>query len=330
MDAAIGQRHSELALGEKAVEGPAGRHPLLGNWDFDREAVATASRPDVQRQLLRYIRERRHDIAHTRRNLAANPNLVFRLTPFLEATSAFGRVEPGSVLERIVRERAAQARWNDAMTDLVIGTLALAVGFLTAGGGAVLMLGGMALTAGLGGWQTARELHRYEVIEAAAGAQLAAPEDRESLAWAVLALGATGLDAVGLGLALDGLRPALVAFNGSGDLLALKEAIAPVPLPPQARASVLEAGRLRAREAAAWRPARRAGVLAYDVLAVIAERFGSFAYAVLTSVRARSREFAAFLDSAEALKKTGRHTLKPDALARRRWRSTARWRTVTG
>src|SRR3712207_9328071 len=113
-------------------------------------------------------------------------------------------------------------------------------------------------------------------MEPAAGAQLAAPEDRISAAWVAFALGATGLDALGIGLALEGLRPAVVAFNGSSDLLAFERAIEPVQLPPQARAAVLEAARLRAREAAAWRALTPAGLPAHDVPLRISQRFGLF------------------------------------------------------
>lgn len=236
------QRASEARrLAEVELAKAAEAHPLLHDKDLDGERLANASPAEIQSVLLGYIEARRKDVVETRKNLTGNSVLVFKLDAILRTTYAAAGIAPGSIHDLIVQDRIRSIQGQETIITLVLGVLALAAGLLSGGGGTVAVLA-LGMSVGISVGDALMALRQYEIESAAHGAQLLT--DDPSLGWALVAtLGAGGELAVAAAAA-KAMKPAILLFNKSGDLVQLEKGLKDLPqINSKLRIQVLDAAR---------------------------------------------------------------------------------------
>ncbi|WP_406335902.1 polymorphic toxin type 5 domain-containing protein [Streptomyces sp. NBC_00203] len=288
--------------GETAVRSIAGTHPLVANADFDRERLARAEPGEAGPMMREYIAARRRDIAETRRNLADRPTLIYQLDALMTASYQSQRIAPDSVYDLIIRDHARDVAIREAIPDIVLAVVAIAAGLLSGGTGTVAVAAaGTAL--GIGAYQAVEEFRRYETRSEAHGAQLLS--DDPTFAWVVVALIGVGLDAAAVASLLRGggaMRPAVEAFNQTGDVAAFRRQLLANPaLEESIRTAATRAAEAEAEARAAWRSILRP---TQDVLYAVpipgTVEFGKLVYAVYLSIRRGIREFELFLHTRQA------------------------------
>ncbi|HYR06273.1 MAG TPA: hypothetical protein VEQ60_00800, partial [Longimicrobium sp.] len=188
-----------------------------------------------------YIDARREDIGDTRENLASNPRMIYRLDTLLQASYQAQNIQRDSIFDLIVRDRARDVAVSHAILGVALAVLAIAAGLLTAGGGTVAVVAaGVGL--GLGAWSVLDEYREYERQSAAHGAGLLSEDP--TLAWVVVAVIGAGFDLAAVAGAVRAMRPAVQAFNASGDVAALERSLAELAeISDALRANVVRAAR---------------------------------------------------------------------------------------
>jgi len=143
------------------------RFPVLADPDFHAWNMLEA--PDIlQGRIKRITDQRLDDIRQTRGELKADNSLVWQFDNAVAATKVGLEIVDGSVFDSIVKETIAKRKREEFFTDLLLGALAIGLGLLTFGGGAVAVLGaigGAALSAGTG----YAHVQKYLIESAAAG-----------------------------------------------------------------------------------------------------------------------------------------------------------------
>ena len=299
----VGQRREALGRAEAAVGTVVKEHPLVGERKFDREALARASETEVGGRMLAYIAARQADIAKTRAKLAENPRMIYGLDTLLETSKTAQGIEPGTLLDRIIRDHISDENWTDVIPDFVLAIIAIAAGLLTGGGGTLAVLAaGTAL--GIGAYQAVEEFKRYETRMAASGARLASTDP--SLAWVIVAVIGAGFDAAALFKALPAIRPAIKAFDAgaeAGDVAALSNRLEGVE--EGIRKSIVQAASAELEARAAWRSILRPPAALRSVVVPLAEEFGRFVYAVYLTVKRGIRDLRVFVKTNEAIELIG-------------------------
>ncbi|MEO0605075.1 MAG: DUF4157 domain-containing protein, partial [Myxococcota bacterium] len=246
------RRASEAASRGRALAAPlAESHPLLANDDFPLARVAKASSPDALRErMLRYIDGRLEDIASTRENLARDRELVFGLDVLVAETLASLGESGSSLFGRIVTDHVTPSIDEQLRTiALVVLTVALAVA--TGGGGVIGALAAGA-SVGISASLAVHEYEQYAIRSDAYGAQLLSEEP--SLTWVVVSILGAGLDLAAVSAAIRAARPALRAFDATGDVAALEARLG--ALDAEVRAAILHGARQEAQARAVWQTIR--------------------------------------------------------------------------
>ncbi|MFY0528697.1 hypothetical protein ACN28I_37875 [Archangium gephyra] len=236
------QRASEARrLAEVEFAKAAEAHPLLRNKDLERESLANASPAEVQSVMLDYIQARLKDVAETRKNLTGNSVLVFKLDALLRATYAVIGIASGSIYDLILQDRIRSIQGQEAIIALALGVLALAAGLLSAGGGTVAVLA-VGAGVGIGVGDALMALRQYEIQSAAHGAQLLS--DDPSLGWVIVAVLGAGGELAIVAAAIKAMKPAVLLFNKSGDLVQLEKGLKALPqVKSELRTQILSAAR---------------------------------------------------------------------------------------
>jgi len=313
-----GQFRQHVAEGTSEVASQGADHPLLRNSDFPVEDLALAGEGDIQGVLLGYIRERQEDVRETRENIRENPALVWRLDTLLQQSMQLQDISPGSIYQRIIEDHVRDEAIDRVMINLAIAVIAVASGLLSGGTGTVAVLG--ASTAlGISAYQAFDEYRRYEMESAAHGAQLLS--DDPSFAWVVVAVVGAGIDLAVAASVMRAMRPAVQAFNETGDVAELERQLRRISEVNDAlRRNVVSAARAESEAREAWRVARSRSALYSAIdpvvtpLLILAVRF---AYPVYRSLRQGLISFERFLLTREAVSLVGDfRRLSPEALAK--------------
>lgn len=284
---------------EAEVAGIARAHPLVSNRDFDREQLAFAEQGRVQSLMLEYIRARRRDIAETRRNLESNPDLIYELDELLGASYDAQDIRRGSISDLIIQDRRSQIHSERAMVNMAIAVLAIAAGLVTAGGGAIAVVGA-ATAFGLSTYQAIEEYRQFEVRSAAHGAQLLS--DDPSFAWVIVAVVGAAADLGAAAAAVRAMRPAVQAFNATGDVGALRQRLAALSeIQESIRANVVRAAEAELEARRAWSSLFRPPAVLRAVIVPGAEEFGRLVYAVYLTIKRGIIGFERFVKTREAM-----------------------------
>jgi hypothetical protein len=218
--------------GRQQVRDLSVSHPLLGNQDFPVDELAsTTSEFEVSLLVGRYIEQRLGNVRDTRDRLTADHELIFRMDVLVNNAKSRQNIAADSIWDKIIRDHTAPSL-GDIERDMMILTLTVALGILTAGTGSLALA---AISLGVGTYQAVEAYQQYAFEHDAAGARLLSEEP--SLAWVVLAVIGAGVDLAGVSALIRPLRPALRAFQRSGDLVALGRALDGVS--PAVRESIL-------------------------------------------------------------------------------------------
>lgn len=297
--------------GQALAEPTFDTNPLVGNEDFPLADLAKASSSDdAQRTLDRYIRQRLDDIADTRSNLQRNREMVFELDVLVAETLASKGLGADSLPARIVTDHTAPTI-SDAIKTVALVVLSIVLAFATGGGGLLgLLAAGASL--GLSATLAAEEYARYARRSDAYGAQLLSEEP--SLTWVVVSMIAAGLDLAIISATIRPIRPALRAFEETGDLIALERQLQ--GLQAEVRTSVLRAAQARRQAKAAWQALGpratmvRGSAFGLDLIA-------QATYALYNSMRAGVRSFQAWSKTDEFVQLFGQvRALSPEDLTR--------------
>jgi hypothetical protein len=234
------RKASEVRVaGEAEVKG-ATTDPLVSNNDFDREALARANPADVQALMLDYIAARRNDIRQTRANLQDDHELIYKLDDLLKASFESQQISPGTIYDLVIKDKIHDVHVGEAIIKIAVAVFAVAIGLLTFGTGTVAVLAAVA-TFGISSYQAYQAYREYEVASAAHGAKLLS--DDPSFGWVIVAIVGAGIDLAAAAAALKAMKPAIEAFNASGDVAKLAKEL-------EAIAEVNEAMRLNVLRAA--------------------------------------------------------------------------------
>jgi|GEM_PF-4064862 len=221
------QRASEARrLAEAELAKVARSHPLLHHKDLDPRRLTHASPSEVQSVMLEYIQARRGDIEETRKNLTENPALIFKLDMILRATYDAAHLTPGSVQDHVIQDRIRSIQGQDALIAMAVGVLALAAGLLSGGGGAVAVVA-LGVSVGIGVGDALLALRQYEMESAAHGARLLS--DDPSLGWVITAVIGAGVEFMFAVAAIKAIKPSVLLFNKSGDLVRLENGLKSLP-----------------------------------------------------------------------------------------------------
>jgi hypothetical protein len=227
------------ASGEAAVKGASGNDALIGEPDFDREALAGSTQAEKRQQILGYIRDRRKDIAETRANLNDEPEMIYGLDKLLELSYKDQAIDPESIFGMIIEDKISSRTWREIIKAIVFTIVGIALAVLTGGTGLVAVLAGASMF-GLGAYQAWESFREYEVGSAAHGAKLLS--DDPSLAWVIVAVVGAGIDLAGAVSAVRGMEGAVTAFNKTRNITELREALEKAAgISEEVRQSVLRA-----------------------------------------------------------------------------------------
>jgi hypothetical protein len=301
------RRAEQEAQGSAAVTTLSPELPVVADPGFPRRDLATRPEGGVASVLQDYIAARHADIATTRGNLAASPDMVFGLDRLLEASYQAQEIQSGSVFDEIVRDYATRLTVQKAIVSLGVAVIALALGAVSGGAGTVAVLAA-AGAAGIGVASAILEFRGYEEQSAAHGAQLLS--DDPSFAWVIVAIVGAGIDVGAAARAFSasaGLRTAVRSFNGTRDLARLRQQVERLAdVDKKLQRTVIAAAEARAAEDARaaerfaeWFPqgAARASLLLLDRPVELVVRL---AYATYLTASRGVRSFRLFLLEREA------------------------------
>jgi hypothetical protein len=311
-----GIRNQARARGDAAVRAAGGSDPLVTGRDFDREALARTPKAGVQGFMLDYIRARRKDIADTRKNITAAPDMVFMLDDLRAAAYRAQKIAPDSIFDMIVKDHISDLHWQKAIPHIVLAVIAVAAGLVSGGSGAVAVLGA-ATAFGISSYQALETYHQYEVNHAAHGAKLLSEDP--SFAWVVVAVVGAGLDLAVVGATIAKFASAIEVFNASKatatDVAKLSEAMAGAE--EKVRQAVVRAAAAEAEAKEAWAAARSTTNAVLPGLSGLALSLAAkYAYPIFLSVKRLGRDFQLFLRSREFLQIVGDVSkLAPEELA---------------
>lgn len=274
----------EQRKGQAAVSALAPSHPLLRNSDIESEELALSSEADVRTYIHEYIKERREEVAETRKNLTENPDLVYELDLLRQAAMLEQGIRPDSLYSSIIKDHIRDKAIERAIINLAIAVFAIAAGLVSGGTGTVAVLAGTAAF-GVGAYQAVEEYRRYEMQSAAAGAQLLSEDP--SFAWVIVAIVGAGIDLAGVGASIKALTGPARAFNQQTITLAeFEEQVAKLTqIEEKLRANVIRAARAEDDARAAWKSILRPSTALRAVVIPGAEEFAKLVYAVYLTAK---------------------------------------------
>ncbi|WP_432828740.1 hypothetical protein [Dactylosporangium sp. CA-092794] len=234
------------------------RSKVVAAEDFDRAALARAAWNDVPGLIRDYIAEHRKSVAETRGHLVNDHAFVYQLPDLIEVAAKRLGLADGSIYRRIIEDRIARYHMQNAVKQIALAVLTLAIAFATAGTGLVAVLGAAAV-AGLGTYQAIDAYAEYSRMHAAYQARMIAADP--SIAWVIVAaigalidLGAVGGTLARLDAALTkDVREAIRTFNTSkapNKVETLTKALVEQGVPEDIVAAIVPAARVEARQGA--------------------------------------------------------------------------------
>jgi hypothetical protein len=303
--------YGKLAAAGNDLEQLIEEYPLLRDEDLrdDLDGVLTKAR--ALEILLFHITQRKEDIAKTRSNLEENPELVYGFDVLRQHAMLAQGIDENSLYYGIIIKKKNDIERRQLIKSFMLAIVAIAAGLLTGGGGAVAVLGG-ATAAGIGIYETLEEYRRYEIEHTAHSAGLLSSDP--SFAWVIVAAVGAGLDMAAVSKALRTMKPALQAFNETGDVVALEAKLAKLTDVEQGiKNSVLEAAKAEARAKHAWQSILKPAPVLHAVIVPGGEQFAQLVYAVYLTLKVHGHNLAAFLKTRQARQLLGELAENPAA-----------------
>jgi hypothetical protein len=296
-------------------------YPLLEDEELRDHLKGALTKRHALGIILSNISERKEHIANTRNALKENHELMYGFNKLRQHAMLAQGIEENSIYHQLVMERYDDIERKKLIKSFMLAVIAIGAGLLTGGGGTVAVLGA-ATAAAISFYETLEEYRRYEVEHSAHKAGLLA--DDPTIAWVIVAALGAGLDFAAAGKAARALKPALKSFDETGDVAKFAaayddilkkqkqvDAADVVQSLEDAKQSILNAGKARAREQLAWGdifiPAKRVN----DILAAGTEAFVRFVTAVFTTIQFHGRSLSKFLKTQQARGMLGDLAINP-------------------
>ncbi|MFZ4506368.1 MAG: eCIS core domain-containing protein [Fimbriimonas sp.] len=228
-----------------------GAFPLLSLPEFPIGSLARAADAgQVSSVIAGYLADRRKAVEDARTELNADPSLVYKFDRLRAAAFQDQGIGSGSMLETIVNDHISDQSIKQIIKGVLVAVLAIALTIVSFGTGtaAVLAAGGAFTLSAASAWEAYRD---YIKDSNAQDAGLLT--DEPSVIWVVLAVAGAALDAAALAravAAVRALKPAILAFNESGDILKFTKAVKAANLSAATEKAVLDAAVLQASRAA--------------------------------------------------------------------------------
>ena len=200
-----------------AVRPAFGRFPVLANTDLheqifnvaqDRAALATLFRNTSVNTM--------EKIDTVARDLTADTSKLWQMDPVIDRAKAALGIVQGSAMDGIIRRKLAQVKSDATWKALVIGALALGLGLLSGGAGAVAVLAA-AGALGLSAWGAYEHYEEFQFQTAARGSALDPTQALSQIEPSVVWL---AVDILGVFLDLHGLVTAMRGMSGPARALA--------------------------------------------------------------------------------------------------------------
>jgi hypothetical protein len=269
--------------GEEAMRGLSDAHPALGFPDFPRARLAQAAPEEAQSILLEYIAEHRESVRSTREEIHSDPEYIYQLDNLMAASKESQGITPNSIYDKIISGHMQEQSAARIVTAAVVAVITLALTVATMGGGAVAVAAGAAAF-GLSAWQAVDAFRAYMRDSSAEDAQLLSEDP--TILWLVVAVVGAAADLGAAAAAIRALRPAAIALNETGDVVAFQRAIRELPaVNARIADSAARAAEAEAAIARQWRAIAAIGHRANDVVGVVAE--GGYRLMVLAWQNAR-------------------------------------------
>ena len=279
--AAAAAAERSMAQGRAQVRAQTDLHPLLGYANFPVDDLAgSKSVADTQSVLATYITDSLGHVADTRARLRDDHELVFKLDILVTQTKSHLGIEPGSIWALIITDHQAPTL-DEIALQTMLAVLGVALG-IASGGSAVAAVAAL----GLSSFMALQTYEDYALRSDAYGAQLLSEEPW--MGWVVLAIVGVVADFAVVGSVIRPIRPALRAFQETGDIAALEKQLAGVE--ERIRNSILARAELelRARRgwASIWAGVVPAGATRASIgLDLLAEQIGKVVYSIQLNLR---------------------------------------------
>ena len=121
----------------------AGDHPLIMQPDFDLDGLAHAGKGEALSLILKDIAERREAVGHFKDKLEKS-EFIFRNGEIFERSLVAQGIAPGSMFDRILRERREREEVEEMLEGLVLVVAGIAAAAMTGGLGWVAVVGELA------------------------------------------------------------------------------------------------------------------------------------------------------------------------------------------
>jgi hypothetical protein len=245
---------------ETSIKDLAREYPIFAEDDLpierriDKTKLAQASKDQLGGVLQAHLAERTKAVAEARGQLAAAPELVYKMSELTPVFYAQLNIQPGSIHDLVLQDK----RHADAVTKVVGGLLLalVAVALTVVSLGAATPAVAAAAAAGAAGLSTyvaVDEVQHYSAEHALAAAGLA---DDPSLLWLGIAIVGAGVDLAVAAHAARALAPAARALEAGGDLATFKQAVTALEKSQQLDANVAAAADQAAAARRAYSTAR--------------------------------------------------------------------------
>lgn len=216
----------EARAGTEAMRGLSSDHPLLGMPDFPLGELGRAGSTDVSRVVNDFIAEHRASIRATRIDIHTDSDFLYRLDNLLLASKEAQGIESGSIYERIIDDHISAQGLERLLTGIAVGLIAIALTIASFGTGSVAVAAGVGAF-GIGAWQAVDAFQDYMQDSRAADAQLLSQDP--TIFWLVVAVVGAAVDLGAATAAVRAMRPAALALNETGDLIAFRRAVEELP-----------------------------------------------------------------------------------------------------
>ncbi len=287
----------QIEVGRDQVRGLADTNPLLGYANAPIDSLArSADAGAASAALTNYITSSLGKVTETRNRINGDAEVIYKLDVLVAHTKPALGIDKDSIWDKIISDHQAPTL-ADMERDLMLGVLAIGLSILSMGSATAAIL-----AVGVSSYLALETYEDYALRNDAYGAQLLAEEP--SLIWVVLAIVGVVADLGMVARIIRPLRPALTAFNETGDLAALEARLATVD--ENIRLSILSRAEIELRSRTGWKAiwekvmppgAPRVSIFGADFAV---EYIGKFAYSLQLNLRRGVNTFTKWRLTSEA------------------------------
>ena len=276
-------------------------HPLLSYANFPvDELIGSSSTAETHEVISTYVTESLEHVADARSRLSADHDIIFTLDTLVTRTKSHLGIESGSIWDLVLTDHQAPTVDEEA-AQFVLVVVGLALG-VASGGSALAAVAAF----GLSSYLALEAYEDYALRSDAYGAQLLSEEPW--MGWVVLAVLGAVAELGMVARVIRPIRPALRAFEETGDIAALEAQLGGVE--ERIRNSILARAELELRSrrgwAAIWEHVVPAGAVRSSIgIDLLANEIGKVVYSIQLNLRRGINTFTKWRLTREAAELIG-------------------------